>query len=127
MAAISVRDIPQDAWEAFKEAAQAEGSNAETKIREWVVREGWRWRQTVESHQVVAKAMYLRRHDGELMHGSLTLRVAVVQHDWEAVAYLALEQVTAHGTSALDSGDWTFLRSEAKKDGVDLDLIRRSF
>ena len=37
MAAISVRDIPDEAWGAFKARATANGTTAEAMIRQWVI------------------------------------------------------------------------------------------
>ncbi len=120
MSAISVRDIPDVAYEQFKAAAQSDGLTAEAKIRQWIIREARRWELAGDEDRIVGQAKWIRRGDGQLLHGSLTFRIAVVQRDWEAVRHLAPEQETEHGTSALDAADWEYLRQEADKDGVAL-------
>lgn len=124
MSALSVRDIPDVVYEQFKAAAQSDGLTAEAKVRQYVIREARRWELAGDENRIVGQATWLRRSDGELFHGSLTLRIAVVQRDWDAVRYLAPEQETAHGTSALDTADWEYLRNEAAKDGVRIDSAR---
>lgn len=120
MAAISVRDIPDAAYESFKVLAQSEGLSTEARIRQWIIREARNWELQDEQERAIDAARWLRRSDGEFLHGSLTFKVAVVQRDWEAVRYLGAQQETAHGTSALDAADWEYLRSKAAMDGVNL-------
>lgn len=124
MAAISVRDIPDQMWEGFKASAAADGSTAEAKIRQWIVQEARRWNEQLEEDKVLAMARSLRRHDGQFFQGSLPFRMFVVQRDWHAVAYLALEQHT-DGVQSLDEADWEYIRTEAAKDGVALDAMKR--
>lgn len=119
-AAISVRDIPEAAWEQFKAAAQSEGIPAEAKIRQWIIREAREWELQGNQDKVVALARWLRRDDGELLHGTLTFKIAVVERDWAAVREMAPKQYySSQGTPALNAADWAYLRSEAAKDGVE--------
>lgn len=120
MAAISVRDIPDDVWEQFKAAAQAEGLTAESRIRQWIIQKAREWGMQTDENRVVWQAQRLQRDDGEKVNGSLTFKIAVVQRDWEAVRHLAPQQRDGfHGTPALNAADWAYLRSEATKDGVE--------
>lgn len=121
MAAISVRDIPDGAWESFKASSQSEGQTAEAKIRMWIIREAREWELQGDQEKIVGLARWLRRDDGKPLHGSLTFKIAVVERDWEAIRHMAPQQYSSfHGTPSLDAADWAYLRGEASKDGVEL-------
>lgn len=64
----------------------------------------------------------MKNLNGTMIRSRTTIE-ALNRRDWEAVAY-HWHDTDDHGLSFISGDEWAALRTEAQKDGVDLDALR---